>query len=269
MGVWILNYKQDLHGYGFPFDRAHFSYLQRMKKAWEHLSTSQIKSTSLQELELFLGCLLGDPSFVKVMTSMEQKVQDFDRIRDIMRIAPKMGKKGLNDDGEECDMTLMEEELKKFLGSPAIQNNKDPSYMKMRKQMKKYWKMLFAKPIEVKIANGEVVLIYPQRTNNVMERLFREFLRNECKRTGSNTLNRRVQAMVAETPMMKNLNCPEFMEIILKDKKTLADRFAALTAKRIQKNMTDRNGVQDRLPRGLQKLIESPHFYKTFYQKAA
>ena len=269
MGVWILNYKQDLHGYGFPFDRAHFSYLQRMKKVWEHLSTHQIKSTSLKELESFLGCLFGDPSFEKVMTSMEQKVQNFDRIRDIMRIAPKAGKKGLNDDGEECDMTLMEEELKKFLDSPAIQDNKDSSYRKMGKQMKKYWKMLFAKPIEVKAANGEIVLVFPQRTNNVMERLFREFQRNECKRTGSNTLNRRVQAMIAETPMMKNLNSPEFMKIILKDEKTLANRFAALTAKRIQKNLVDKDGVQDKLPRGLQKLIESPHFYKTFCRKAA
>ena len=255
MGVWTLNYKQDLHGYGFPFDRAYLSYLQRMKKVLEHLSTLQIKSASLNELESFLRCLLGDLSLVKVMTSMEQKVQNFDRIRDIMRIAPKAGKKGLNDDGEECDMTLMEEELKKFLDSPAIQNNKDPSYRKIEKQMKKYWKMLFAKPIEIKAANGEIVAMYPQRTNNAMERLFREFLRNECKRTGSNTLNRRLQAMVAETPMMKNLNCPEFMKIILKGEKTLAARFAALTAKRIQKNLIDRDGMQDKLPRGLQKLI--------------
>ena len=63
-------------------------------------------------------------------------------------------------------MTLMEVELKKFLDSPTIQNNKDPSYKKMKKQMKKYWKMLFAKPIEVKMANGEIVRMYPQRTNN-------------------------------------------------------------------------------------------------------
>ena len=74
--------------------------------------------------------------------------------------------------------------------------------------------------------------------------------------------------MVAETPMMKNLNCPEFMKIILKGEKTLADRFAALTAKRTQKNM-DKNNAQERLPRGLLKLIENPRFYKTFYHKAA
>ena len=102
-----------------------------------------------------------------------------------------------------------------------------------------------------------------------MERLFREFLRNECKRTGSNTLNRRLQAMVAETPMMKNLNCPEFMKIILKGEKTLSDRFAALTTKRIQKNLMDSDGIQDKLPRGLQRLIESPLFYKTFCKKVA
>ena len=87
-------YEQLLHGYGFPFDRAHFSYLKRMKKIWEYLSTYQNKSTALNELELFLGCLLGDHSLIKTMSSMEQKIQDFDRIRDIMRIAPENGKKG-------------------------------------------------------------------------------------------------------------------------------------------------------------------------------
>ena len=141
----------------------------------------------------------------------------------------------------------------------------------MKKQMKKYWSMLFAKPIEVKMANGDIVDMYPQRTNNVMERLFREFLRNECKRTGSNTLNRRVQAMIAETPMMKNLNCPEFMKIILKGEKTLADRFSSLTAKRIQKSI-DKDDVQEKLPRCLQRLIESPYFQKTIqklYKKVA
>ena len=44
-----------------------------------------------------------------------------------MRIAPKTGKKGLNDDGEECDITVMEEELGKFLDSPAIHENTEKS----------------------------------------------------------------------------------------------------------------------------------------------
>ena len=70
--------------------------------------------------------------------------------------------------------------------------------------------------------------IYPQRANNSMERLFRDFLRSECKRRGMDILSRRVQSMVAETPMMKNLDCQEFLKIILKGQSTLAARFAEL-----------------------------------------
>ena len=44
--------------------------------------------------------------FKIAMAMMEKKVGDFDRVRDIMKIAPIDGGNGLNDDGEECDMTM-------------------------------------------------------------------------------------------------------------------------------------------------------------------
>ena len=54
------------------------------------------------------------------MAALEKKVQDFDHLRAIMKIAPIYGTKGLNDDGEECDMTAMEEQLEIFIKSDKI-----------------------------------------------------------------------------------------------------------------------------------------------------
>lgn len=67
-----------------------------------------------------------------------------------------------------------------------------------------------------------------------MERLFREFQCCEYKRTGMGTLGRTARAMVAETPMMKNLDCPEFMNIILDGQPTLAARVAQLDIRSVQ-----------------------------------
>lgn len=261
MVMWILSYKQELNGYGFPFDRANLVYFQRMDKISKALKDAPGDCENLSELKLFLEIVLTDPKFQKTMNNVEKKVLDFDRLRDIMKIAPEDGGKGLNDDGEECDMTVMEKQLKTFIESDEIKNNSDSSYKKMIKQTLKYWNMLFAEPVEAKLPNGETVFIYPQRTSNCMERLFREFLHMECKRTGMDTLGRTVRAMVAETPMMKNLKSPEYMKIILNGQPTLAARFAELDKERARKK-TKESQSEETLPYGIKKIIKIPGFYK-------
>ena len=100
-----------------------------------------------------------------------------------------------------------------------------------------------------------------------MERLFREFQRCEYKRTGMGTLGRTARAMVAETPMMKNLDCPEFMNIILNGQPTLAARFAQIDIKRIQEDMAKAEN-KEMLPKGLKKIINDSSFYKVFMKAA-
>ena len=129
--------------------------------------------------------------------------------------------------------------------------------------------MLFAKPVLVKRADGTTELVYPQRTNNLLEVFFRDFLRAESKRTGMDTLSQRVQSMIAETPMIKNLEVPELMKILLDGHPTLASRFAELDIiKRRDENLL--NASQDDLLPPIQKFIKRPNFIqvclKTFMQ---
>ena len=266
MVMWIRSYKQELNGYGFPFDRANLVYFQRMNKIFKTFKGAPEACKELSELKYFLASVLTDPKFKIVMTAMEKKVSAFDRIREIMKIAPIDGRNGLNDDGEECDMTAMEKQLKKFIESEEIKNNSDSSYKKMIKQTLKYWKLLFAKPVESRLPNGETVFIYVQRTSNCMERLFREFLREECKRTGMDTLGRTVRTMIAETPMMKNLKCTEYLKIILNGQLSLAARFAELDIEyaRKQKQMEESSQNEEALPSGIKKIIRDVDFYKNF-----
>ena len=267
MVIWILSYKQALNGYGFPFDRANLVYFQRMDKIFKTLKDVSGDCKELSELKFFLASILTDPKLQTAISTMEKKVNDFDRVRDIMKIAPTDGGKGLNDDGEECDITVMEKQLKIFLESDEIKNNPDGSYKKMIKQFLKNEKMLFAKPVEAVQPNGETVLIYPQRTSNCMERLFREFQHWEYKRTGMGTLGRTVRAMIAETPMMKNLKCPEYMKIILNGQPTLAARFAELDKESIRKKMRESQN-EEAIPSGIKKIIKITNFYKNLMTTA-
>ncbi len=261
--LWILAYEQELNGYGFPFDRSDLVYLQRMKKVYDSLRECPHDSKELLELKMLLANILEDSDLKKNMVAMEKKVEDFDRLRAIMKIAPAEGGKGLNDDGEECNMTMMEKQLKAFIESDTIKKQTDKDYKKMINQIRKYWKMLFAKPVEVRLPNGEVVHVYPQRTSNLMERLFREFQRLEYKRTGMGTLSRTVCAMIAETPMMKNLECPEYMDIILNGQPNLAGRFAELDKAHFQERIKQPQD-REKLPAALKKISKDPNFHKIF-----
>jgi hypothetical protein len=271
MVSWILEYKEELHGYGFPFDKANLVCLQRMKKIFLCLHGSPYEE-ELKELYFMLASIIQDPKLEKALSALEQKAKDFDHLRTIMRIAPMEKGYGLNGSVEDCDMTLMEKQIKQFIDSDAIKNNPDTGYRKVIKQILKYWKMLFSKPVPVKRVDGTVELVYPQRTNNLLEVFFRDFLRAESKRTGMDTLSQRVQAMIAETPMIKNLGAPELMKILLGGHLTLAARFAELDIIKRRATLLQRSTFLNALIIPIQKFIKKPKFLqiciKTF-KKAA
>jgi len=87
--------------------------------------------------------------------------------------------------------------------------------------------------------------------------LFREFQRLEYKRIGMSTLGRTARAMIAETPMIKNLESPQFIDITLNERSTLAARFAQLERQRIHQRL-------EKLLAGIKKIASDSNFYKVF-----
>ena len=170
----------------------------------------------LQTLQGELDDVLEDSMLIKHATEMEKKAEHFDQLRKILRIAEPEGSDGLNDDALNCDMTVMKAEIKKFINSQEIQRKctADLDYSKMLKQIKKYWHKLFTKPITVTTKAGQAITIQPQRTNNLMERFFREANRGSRKRTGGKTLGHVLTTMLADTPLVKNLENKKYEEQI-------------------------------------------------------
>jgi hypothetical protein len=78
----------------------------------------------------------------------------------------------------------------------------DPLFGKMAKQIDKYGEKLFADPIVVKTPNGTII-IYLQRTNNILEQFFRSIRRGERRKTGNDSMCRTLQTMLADTPLVK------------------------------------------------------------------
>ena len=106
----------------------------------------------------------------------------------------------LRDEGSKEAINKIEDRVDKFMDT-ELKNKKmikDPEHIKMIEQLKKYWDRLFADPVEIDTSCGRIS-IQPQRTNNVMERLFREIKRDYRRKTGNNSMGRKLGAMNANT----------------------------------------------------------------------
>lgn len=135
------------------------------------------------------------------------------------------------------------------------------AYRKMVKQTDKYWDKLFADPIQVATTTG-AVSIQPQRTNNILEQFFRFLKRNGRKRSGDHALTKTLKTMLAQTPLIKNLDNPQYMEIVLNGKASLAERFAEIDIAQVRKAFAEAQNVTQKFPKRMAEVFKIPHLPK-------
>lgn len=261
---WVLDSNSELDGYGFPFDRAHLVFYTRLKKAkciLDRVPANKRQSRHIVKLNRALGRVVRDTNLTAMVNRLQEKIKVFDRLRDAMRISVSGGKKGLNDDGESADIGAIKIAVTAFRNSDEVRTaaEKDRGYGNMVKQIDKYWQKLFADPIMVTTASAEQILVLPQRTNNILERFFRDLKRMYRRKSGTQSLNRVIKAMLADTPLVKNLSNPEYFEIILNGHDTLEDRFAEIDHRLVREQMKEAKS-ETRMPPKMKKVLRKPDF---------
>lgn len=258
---WILESDCELNGFGFPFDRAHSVFYQRLQQAYPgimNLKNRLRHNDILSRSANALSKIVNDQTLQKTVLKMQKKVRVFDQLRETMRVALPESKKGLNDDGEkDFDMQTIEKRVAQLRESDELNQliSTDISYKKMVKQLDKYWKKLFADPIEVNTPAG-IVSIQPQRTNNILERFFRDFKRGYRKRSGNRSLCKTIKVMIADTPLVKNLENPDYMKIILNGKCSLEERFAEIDIKLIRQELKEKQKQIGDTPPRMRKIYK-------------
>ncbi len=258
---WILNWKTELNGYGFPFDRDYYVFFKRLKvikKAIESLPPRVKTDSQITQLNSILVSILDDQDLKKNITVLKQKIIMFDKLRKAMQIALPESKKGLNDDGNDAEIKTIKKEVTKFRNSEKLIKaaEKNLGYKKMLKQIDKYWDKLFADPITVTNSKGEKIVIQPQRTNNIMERLFRDLKRSFRKRSGNKALNRTLQTLLSDTPLVRNLENPEYLGALLKGHDTLEERFAEIKVEDVRQELKKLNAQSEIIPVLMKKVLQ-------------
>jgi hypothetical protein len=153
----------------------------------------------------------------------------------------------------------IEEAVKKFREEISSKKSyrKNGDYQNMIKQLDKYWDKLFADPIVVITSYGQFT-IQPQRTNNILERFFRDLKRGSRKKSGAISLTRTIRSILADTPLVKNLDNPEYLEIILDGCDTLEERFAKIDSQLVLEKLQAEKKNDERVSPVVKKIIRHP-----------
>jgi ribosomal protein S20 len=265
---WAFDTAAQLNGYGFPFDRPHLLFYHRLQAIYALIE--KIRETPVRHAKthrplhlLFRSIkqVMDDSALRKSVAQLDARARVFDDLRQALRIALPEGRRGLNDDGDGTDMKTIEERVKAFrkrITSDSSLAGKS-EYKKMIQQIDTYWEKLFADPIAVDTPQGKV-LIQPQRTNNILERFFRDIKKRARKRTGTISLNKTLKTILSDTPLVKNLDNEGYLKIILDGCDTLEERFARIDSNMVVAELKKAKNEPGRLPAALKKTIRQSAF---------
>jgi len=264
---WALDGKNQGDGYGFPFDRPHVEFALRLKAAHAKIqqiidsSSNKIKKRQFFKLLSDLNPVAKDRALSCALAQIQPPIKVFDKLRDAMRIAPKSGGLGLNCDGMDAKVHTIEKRVKDFHTWLVNHNSfsKSKEYQKVIAQLDKYWGKLFADPITVHAA-GKTITIQPQRTNNIMERFFRDLKRGHRRKTGNHSMNKAMQTMLSDTPLVKNLQNPAYLDILLDGQSNLEALFSDIDKKTVHSELNNQINSPEKIPAKIKKLIANPTF---------
>ncbi len=272
MILWCLDAKSAGSASGFPFDRPHFEFYQRLMVLNSKLNTirkildnKQLNNKFIDKILNDLQSLVADVELKSYCTDISEKIEVFDQLREALHISLPDTKKGLNDNGQDVDIKTIERKVKEFRNQIVkSEKHKNSKYQKMIKQIDKYWHKLFADPIEVTKSNGEKTLIQPQRTNNLLEQFFRKVKRGYRKRTGNNKFNKILQSMIADTPLVTNLKNESYLEILLDGNRTLEECFAEIDAKIVTQKLKTIKLKESKIHSQIKKVIRKTKLMNFF-----
>jgi hypothetical protein len=262
---WVLAGLQQGHGYGFPFDRPLLALAGRAQEV--HAQLQPILAAGLQQrdwrlsrplagLAAELRDLVNDAPLQPILSRLDSYSRLFDHLRHTLRIAPIGGDHGLNHDGEALEMKNLQQQVQVFTEQVRARPDYStrPAFQKMIEQIDHYGPKLFADPLLVSTPQGPRT-IQPQRTNNVMERFFRDLKRDCRHKTGYHSLGRSLRSMLPDTPLVKNLQNSEYLKILLHGHPTLDALFAEIDPTTVRQELARSQESPERVPRAFQRFI--------------
>ena len=268
---WILSWDDESAGYGFPFDRPKYDLAVRLSEAWVNLcdfpekiiTQDPILKKHYDRVKAIIVDIVNDKELQDAVKSIVPEIVVFDKLRDAMRIAPKSGENGLNDNNDSIEIKTIESSVTKFIHGPEVlaEFSTESRKQKFLCQLKKYWSQLFSDPITVMV-DGQKRQITPQRTNNIMERFFRDLSRGSNRKSGCDNIGRMLDAMVPDMPLVRNFQNQNYLDATV-GTKSLPQMFSEIDPTIVKEKMKKLNVNPEKINNKIKKCIEADFFIKT------
>ena len=119
------------------------------------------------------------------------------------------------------------------------------SFKNVKERIEKYWQKLFADPLVVHV-NGKEKCLFVQRTNNIMEKHFRQLNYGYRRIHGNHSVRRNLENIPEQLPLVENLKNPNYMRLVFQDDSKIAQRFSKVDTELIRK-MADQHRSKKQL----------------------
>ena len=93
-----------------------------------------------------------------------------------------------------------------------------------------------------------------------MERYFRALKRDNRRKTGNSSSRLALRNMLAETPLIKNLQNPEYMKILLDGRTTIEELFAEIEINKLRQELRKAQQNPERIPAKIKRIINEPQY---------
>ncbi|MGO9203551.1 MAG: transposase [Limisphaerales bacterium] len=261
---WTLAGLEQGQGYGFPFDRPLLVLARRAQRVHSQLPSlialsggeDWRRNLPFHHLGRDLQDLVKDRPLGHTLDRLQSHSQLFDRLRQALHLAPVTGHQGLNHDGESVPMQTLQREVDAFTQQVRARPDYSttPAFQKMLAQIEHYRPKLFAGPLVISTPQGQRTL-QPQRTNNLLERFFRDFKRHCRHKSGCHSLGRTLRSMLADTTLVHNLQNLQYVKILLDGQPTLEALFAQIDPASVREELQKAQQNPERVPRALKRFI--------------
>jgi hypothetical protein len=278
----LLDYGHDESRKKFPFTRPYLELYSRCRSIRaliaEELDAGRHAGETgkyLGRLHSILGPVTCSASFKSVVEAIQEKADIFDQFRETLRLDKEGGYISKAGEVEPDAMTLMEMEEKlnalidKFrLKQTIMGENAKKAIGIILAHMKEHGEFLWGHRITMSKPNGDSIVRFAYRTNNVIECFFRPIKKNIRRRNGCEDAGHSLEHVSSAICYVRNLMNKEYLDIVYNGSlDNLPETFSLHDSQNRMPNYTDtaNTPIRGRLPAPDRTIIRN----KKFVQKVA
>ena len=233
---WILDYKADLSGLDFPFDRPYLSFYNRCMVALRAIDAflrippdDGKVVRKIRRLRRIASKVSGEVPFRQTVKRLHRRAVLFDELRDNLRLAKELPKKesiedldGMRHQFEAWTAALEDRRPKRGPGKD-IRDAIDVILKHIDTHGDNLWGHAISLPER---AGGGIRLM--NRTNELLENFFGTMKHGERRRSGRKNLGQDLEHLPAEAALAYNLEHADYVKIVCGSLEQLPLAFAQL-----------------------------------------